>query len=224
MQRLGKRKRGKGKRAGGKDEPKGRGGKCHVLRSGAGGLLKLVGSGRSDGWCGRQGSVAAVCRKKCSPGLVPPRLIGHVFLPFFMAPIAYLRGHILWIHSPRPICSWRRPRRRRPIIYLPNHTNLCSGSCFFGSLVMHNHGYISLFESSANPGVHVSSRQIGSPCHADRTPASLATGTPLCPEDCLVVSSTHPQLCSSRCDMHRCERQATGMLTDPTRKKTWLQG
>ena len=104
-------------------------------------LLKLVGSGCSDGWCGRQGSGAAVCRKKCSPGLVPPRLIGHVFLPFFMAPIAYLHGHNpLEIHSPRPIYSGRRPRRRRPIIYLPNHTNLCSGSCFFGSLVMHNHG------------------------------------------------------------------------------------
>ena len=92
-------------------------------------LLKLVGSGCSDGWCGRQGSGAAGCRKKCSPGLVPSRLIGHVFLPFFNGAIAYLHGHILWSHSfAPPNLFWAWAETSPPDHLLAQLTQmLCSG-------------------------------------------------------------------------------------------------
>ena len=120
--------------------------------------------------------------------------------------IACLCGHILWSHSFAPLDPfWAWAKTSPPDHSLTQLHESVLRSLLLWVLVMHDHGYFSLFESPANPGAHVFSPQIEFPCHADRAPAMVATGTPLYPESCLVVSSTHPQLCSSRCAMHRCD-------------------
>ena len=75
----------------------------------------MVGSGGSDGWCGRRGSGAAGCReapRSRSLTLDRPRS--------FSVPrgaITHLRGHILWSHSlaqSDPFWAWAGPDHAYP--------------------------------------------------------------------------------------------------------------